>query len=175
MSLSKGENLLLNIIRLEPGIGKTAVMKIMYILQEVKGVKTGYDFSIYTYGPYAAEIMEDIDDLSVNGYISCSMYPSHTYIGYKLIIKDQGEKAITQLNGNDTKALKDVVEFAENKTAKELELYSTIIYADRLIRKNSWESSLNNLTKMVHEMKPHFNDDHIHSAYHLLKTNNYVS
>ena len=47
----------------DPGMGKTAVMKAMFMLQQVKGISLGCDFSIYTYGPYAAEIMEDIDEL----------------------------------------------------------------------------------------------------------------
>ena len=50
-----------------PGMGKTAVMKAMFMLQQVKGLSLGCDFSIYTYGPYAAEIMEDIDELLSEG------------------------------------------------------------------------------------------------------------
>ena len=37
-----------------PQFGKTAFMKMAYLLQELYGVPLGYRFSLYTYGPYSS-------------------------------------------------------------------------------------------------------------------------
>ena len=39
-----------------PQFGKTALMKLLYLLQEAYGVSTGYRYSFYTYGPYSQEV-----------------------------------------------------------------------------------------------------------------------
>ena len=51
-------------IRLEgtsPQFGKTAFMKMAYLLQELYEVPLGYRFSLYTYGPYSAEVLADLE------------------------------------------------------------------------------------------------------------------
>jgi len=45
-------------------IGRTALVKLIYLLQEKLNVPVGYDFSLYTYGPFAKEILDDLDYLS---------------------------------------------------------------------------------------------------------------
>ena len=174
MSLSKGEGLILNVIQRDPGLGKTAVMKVLFILQEVKGIQTGYDFSIYTYGPYSSEVMEEIDQLVSSDLISCMMYPSHTYIGYKLTLQEKGKAMMPCLSDIESNAMTDVIQFEKDKSAKDLELYSTIIYVDRLFKKNSWEFAIEDLAQKVHEIKPHFTIRRIQEAYQQFSSISYV-
>lgn len=174
MNLNKGQDLILNIVQNDAGLGKTAVMKIMFMLQQVKGVKTGYDFSIYTYGPYAPEVMEDIDEMVAERLLSCSMYPSHTYVGYKLNLLDKGEKAIVPLPEKEQRDLIDIVTFAREKSAKQLELYSTIIYVDNLYKKNSWNDDAKTIAKKVNEIKPHFSEETILDAHSHLREVKYI-
>ena len=174
MNLNKGESLILSTIRLNPGLGKTATMKVLFMVQDVKGVRAGYDFSIYTYGPYAAAVMEDIDYLTSCGLVSCSMYSSHTYIGYELNLLPRGMEVAPHLSKEELNALEDVVNFARGKSAKELELYSTIIYIDRFFKKNPNSYSEDAIAKKVHEIKPHFELHKIMSAYRELKEIKYV-
>lgn len=42
-------------------LGKTAVQKLLYLLQEAFDADLGYDFEFYTYGPYDSAVMQDID------------------------------------------------------------------------------------------------------------------
>lgn len=174
MNLSKRKEYILNIVQKNPGLGKTALMKIMFMLQEVKGVKTGYDFSVYTYGPYATSLMEDIDELIAGGLITCTMYPYRTYIGYSLQTTDEGKKKIPKFNENEKTAINDIVQFAKDKSAKELELYSTIIYMDRLFNKNSWDKDPETIASKVHEIKPHFSVEEILNAHHCLNTIGFI-
>jgi uncharacterized protein len=43
-----------------PGFGRTALMKLAYFLQVLKGVPLGYSFRLYTYGLYDAQVLEDL-------------------------------------------------------------------------------------------------------------------
>ena len=175
MSLSNGQNLILHIVRDNPGLGKTAVMKILFMLQQVKGVHTGYDFSIYTYGPYSPDVMEDIDDLVSKGLVICTMYPSHTYVGYKLTLDDAaGINHIKGLNNHDSNSLNDIIKFAKGKKAKELELYSTIIYVDSLCKKNRRDASSNHVADEVQEIKPKFSMQEILDAHKSLKQQGFI-
>lgn len=174
MNLSKGESLILSTIRMNPGLGKTATMKVIFMVQEVKGIQGGYDFSIYTYGPYAAAVMEDIDHLTSCGLVSCTMYRSHTYIGYELNLQPSGMEVTPHLSKSELSALEDVVQFARGKSAKELELYSTIIYIDRLFKKISTTFSEADVAKRVNEIKPHFDINQIQNAYRDLREIAYV-
>src|SRR6478609_3165670 len=41
-------------------LGRTAVVKLLYFLQELHEVPLGYDFRLYTFGPYDAEVLNDL-------------------------------------------------------------------------------------------------------------------
>jgi len=40
-------------------IGRTALMKYMYFLQTLRGVQLGYNFSMYSYGPFDADVLSE--------------------------------------------------------------------------------------------------------------------
>ena len=40
--------------------GRTALMKLCYFLQEVKGVPLRYEFSLYSYGPFDSDVLADL-------------------------------------------------------------------------------------------------------------------
>lgn len=158
----------------KPGMGKTAVMKIIFMLQQVKGIDLGYEFSIYTYGPYTSEVLEDIDELISRGLLTSTVYHYKDYIGYQLNITSEGVKGIDHSSEN-LNGLEDVLQFTNNKSAKELELYSTIIYISDLFVKNSWEGGKPSIVDKVHEIKPHFSKEDILKAYECLQEKKYIS
>jgi uncharacterized protein YwgA len=41
--------------------GKTFLQKMIYILQEIYGVKAGYRYILYNYGPYSEDLASDLD------------------------------------------------------------------------------------------------------------------
>lgn len=174
MSLNYRKNIILSLLTQKSGMGKTAVMKAMFILQQVKGIKLGYDFSIYTYGPYTSDVMEDIDDLVREGLLLSTMYPVGNSVGYCLSATEQGKGATEKLTAEESQALKDVSAFVGGKSARELELYSTIIYIVNLYAKNSWGNSKESIIERVQEIKPHFATGAIQSAYCFLKKEAYI-
>lgn len=165
MNLSDRKNVIIKMLQVHPGMGKTAVMKTIFMLQQVKHIDLGYEFSIYTYGPYNADVMEDIDELVSDGFLSSNAYLYKDYIGYKLSATDSGAKAVQNLKDEDATALKEILNFVKGKNAKELELYSTIIYVEDWYLKNEKTNNMDAIIKKVHELKPHFTEKAIQKAY----------
>lgn len=160
-----------------PNIGKTGMMKFLYLLQAVYKLPLGYDFEIYTYGPYCQSVMSDIEYAEFINYIRVSPITySSGMSGYQINAKDEGNSVLENLS--DTLAqysteIDDVIAKFGNKTAKELELYSTVVFTALSFRENDWEKSKNEICATVKKIKPHFSMDIISKAYDELETDHF--
>ena len=85
-------------------VGHTLIQKVIYLLDAALGVKTGYSYRLYYYGPYSSDLWTDLRLLSdmnaleigpsPNGYgYSISLAEPSTY---KLVLKE----AIRSGSGN---------------------------------------------------------------------------
>src|SRR5437867_1104734 len=68
-----------------PGaLGRTALMKFCYFLQEVRRVPLGYRFSLYIYGPFDSNVLSDLGTAeSLKAVVSNIVYYSGGY-GYEI-------------------------------------------------------------------------------------------
>lgn len=172
-NLNRRVSLISKITEMNPGLGKTAMMKLVFLLQTVCKIPLGYDFNIYTYGPYSSEVMEDIDWARYQDIISIEtvIYPTgHTgynlkpSINIKKIMQEESKFiAIYQPE------IEKVVSIFGNKTAKELELLTTIVYLYQNYIMNHWECNIEEVSKNVHEVKPHFHISEIRKEYTYLE------
>ena len=157
----------------EGGIGKTAMMKFIYLLQEVYGVSLQYDFEIYTYGPYSSEVMGDIDFASHNEIISLEVYQYPSGRGYLLKPAKEAKKAVQTEHAfieKNKESIDAIITHFGKRTAKDLELITTIIYLYKQCLKNSWSTSISDLSSDVQEIKPHFGIDEIKEEYRALES-----
>ncbi len=165
--------LLAQVISMKADLGKTAVMKIMYILQKVYKLPLDYSFSIYTYGPYCSDVMADIDTASAENIISIKTnYYTNGKIGYDISTSENSSKVIKDSSDFLNKYKDEIAEVLYcfgDKTAKELELYSTVIYIYNSYIENQWEFTIRDISENVHEIKPHFSIAEIENAYNDLK------
>jgi uncharacterized protein YwgA len=161
-------------MNLKPNLGKTAVMKVIYMLQQIKKMDLGYKFEIYTYGPYTAEVTEDIDDLIQGGLIHSSMYDYGSYVGYELQLSKDGSNSLDELSEKDNLSVAEIISFIDGKTTKYLELSSTIVFISELYSKNELPHSKEEITSKVHEIKPHFDIDTINASYCELLEKEYI-
>lgn len=169
VKLSKRMSLISKIVSERPSLGKTAMMKFIFILQQVYKVPLGYDYEIYTYGPYSSDVMEDIQLAADFNAISMNTvaYPTG-HSGYELKTTNKTSKIIEQeqefIDLYSDPILK-VISLFGDKTAKELELSSTIIYIYSNYTHNKFDNSINEVTKCVKKIKPHFEIDLIKDEY----------
>ena len=70
--------------------------------------------------------------------------------------------------------MKEILDFVRGKNAKELELYSTIIYIEDWYLKNKKANSVSAIVKKVHEIKPHFSEETIQNAYTCLSAASFL-
>jgi hypothetical protein len=151
-------------------LGKTALQKMIFLLQRSFGVDVDYTYTLYTYGPYCADVARDLD--IVEGFGGAQVLYDFGFGGYEIRPGTANEE-IRERSGGFLKAiapqLDTLVSAFGSFNAKELELRSTIIYLakPRLTR--------DELIQQVHDVKPHFTLPTIGNALRELETAEYVT
>ena len=141
-------------------LGKTSIMKLLYLLQEGYGVKLGYSFSLYTYGPYDSAVMGDIDYASNIGILDVKYEGDH---GYKINLGKPSDIIKTYQEGFKEEYgefLNALFKHFGQCNAKELELRSTLV----LIANDNPKVTNKKLIEVLKKVKPRFSDDEIGQA-----------
>ena len=140
--------------------GRTALMKLCYFLQEAKDIPLGYNFSLYTYGPFDSEVLADLQTAEELKILETEFeqYPG----GYGYLI-GQGPKA-DQVRGQVKSFLEEhqididwAADSIASKRPAELELASTIVF----IVKERPKASDEEVVSLVRAVKPHFSDSEV--------------
>lgn len=159
--------------------GRTALMKFAYLLQTVRGVPLGYDFELYTYGPYDVSVLSDLSQaITFEAIKSQTVYFSSGY-GYEYSANESGLADVCKDAGEDLeKVLADIEwvldEFGSD-TASRLELVSTVIFAEREMRRKRQTPAKDVLCKAVKGIKPYFTEDVIEQTIDELSGKQLVS
>ncbi|MBI5280181.1 MAG: hypothetical protein HY858_00765 [Candidatus Solibacter usitatus] len=138
-------------------IGRTALMKYCYFLQTLRMVPLGYNFSLYSYGPFDSAVLSDLGEAEALGMITETPLP--TGYGYKIknALSDEDMQELAGRFLKEHKADVDwVIEEFGGGATSDLELDSTIIYVDREEREAGRKLSMEDLTHRVREVKPRF-------------------
>ncbi len=151
---------------------KTALQKLIFLLQELFGIKCGYRFDFYIYGPYCSDI--EIDLSLVESWGGVKIYPND--YGYDIKVGEKNEsireKAKDFLNRPDVNnAIEQLVTEFGNLNAKELELISTIVY----VVHEEKDITKNKLIEIVRSLKPRFSENEILEKIDTLLSNNYIT
>jgi uncharacterized protein YwgA len=145
-----------------PQFGKTVLMKMMYLLQEVKGLPLGYRFGFYTYGPYSTEVLSDLDAAERHGGVKVEFQTTDGY-GYKISPGQKLDEVIanwSELGDKFEEAVAEVTKQFGTYSAKDLELRTTIIYVWRNSATGK-SSNAESVAELVQELKPHFSKQQI--------------
>jgi uncharacterized protein YwgA len=170
--LSMRIGLISKIAKTKPGLGKTAMMKMVFLLQEVYKMPLGYGFEIHIYGPYTPEVMSDIEIADSMGYLSVEAEKRLTSYVYKLNPTDKtgqilktAEKFLDEYAAPIDAA---IVLFA-GKTARELEMLTTIVFLYKIYVFNKLDVSIDDIANNVRDIKPHLELDFIKGGYRELE------
>ncbi len=147
-----------------PVIGKTAIMKYLYILQKVYKLPLGYEYGIYTYGPYASMVMSDINHAEALNIINIGEEDYGDGVrGYSITPAESADEYEKEINSQYEDAVLQVLKQFADKNAKELELLTTIIYVYSNFKENAWP--LEEVPLDVHQIKPRFSIENITDEY----------
>lgn len=153
-----------------PQFGKTALQKMVYLLMEVYNVPCDYEYSLYTYGPYSAELAANVDYVNALGGVK--LYEG-SKAGYEIIVGEEADHILSQSKEFIDKYSEEmdrlVSDFGEF-SARDLELRSTLIF----LNKNE-ELTKTELSKQLMEIKPYFLLSEIEYAIQELSDRNYIN
>ncbi len=137
-------------------LGRTAVMKLMYFLQEQEGISLGYDFRLFTYGPFDADVLSDLAAADAGGVVVEKLRTYARGYGYELTPTEKAKPLAGSLPPAVAAKVDQVVGKYAGYDASELELRSTIHFADREAKRAGEALRPDQLAERVHYVKPHF-------------------
>lgn len=155
--------------------GKTHLQKLVYFLQELKGVDCGYDFTLYTYGPFSAKLLSDLDVADGMGVVALEYLPHAGAYDIRPgpSLERARHKAVEFLEAHRSEIADVAREFGDLR-AKDLELRATIVYVDRDARRRAASLSLDRLAEAVQGIKPHFSLETVRRAVEEMRAAGYV-
>jgi uncharacterized protein len=137
-------------------LGRTALMKLCYFLQALRGLPLGYKFTLYSYGPFDSDVLADLQTAENMGVLRAGVdyYPG----GYKYDIQPDEKSATAKALARDFLAqYKQDIDWVARtfggRNSPDLELLSTIVY----VHQHRGISDPEDLTDQVKSVKPHFN------------------
>ncbi len=135
-------------------------MKYLYFLKEIYKVPLDYYyFQLYTYGPFDADVLDDLSYAERLGAVRSDLHSYETGYGYQIF---KGEKAdeITQEASEFLKRYEGkidaVVSEFQGSTASDLELIATIIYVDREFHNKNRPTEIQGIINRTHDIKPRY-------------------
>jgi len=145
-------------------LGRTAIMKLLYLLQEVRGVPLGYDFRLYTYGPFDSDVLNDLETGQSFRvlHVRTVLYPSG--YGYDISTGSKAEdvkQCVAEWLASHQSDLAWAVENFAGRSASELEIIATIVYVAREFAKQAKPSGPVALAQRVREVKPRFPEPYV--------------
>lgn len=155
--------------------GKTILQKMIFLLQEAYGVKCGYQFDLYTYGPFTPQLLQDLDLVETLGGVQVNPVISG-FGGYHIVPGEKNDalrkKAKDFLEDTTvSSAIDTLLEEFGSFNAKELELISTIVYVDRDMKTITRDK----MVQVVNGLKPKFSQAEILEAIGKLEENKRIS
>jgi uncharacterized protein YwgA len=154
---------------ISPQFGKTVLQKIVFLLQEVYNVDCGYDFTLYSYGPFDSRLLGDLDLVESWGCVKVESADSFMG-GYRILPNGEAAKirgkAADFLDSAATRfAIDALINDYGAKSARDLELRATLIYVCKdLQRRDKLPPSRGELYRIAHEIKPKFSETDMNSA-----------
>lgn len=107
---------------------KKALQKTVFLIEQ-KGVDLGFEYTLHFYGPYSAKLDQETSALNAEGVISFE----YSQFGHKIDIETQETIEDENLTRIQMEIINDVIEHFKSRSASELELLTTAIYAyDRI-------------------------------------------
>jgi uncharacterized protein len=157
--------------------GKTVLQKLAFLLQEVYRVDLGYSFVFYTYGPFAPELQSDLDFAQCVGAVNVEPVSEAQGSGYRIVPGTMCQQTLDKARSflDVTRdALTRLVEAFGAKTAKELELLTTVVFLSKEASCLEPAMPVDKAIGLVRELKPKFSEVEVREAMHELASRHAV-
>lgn len=139
-------------------LGRTVIMKCLFLLKAIKHVPMPYNFRLYTYGPFDSNVLDDLQYAETLGavkgilvqYTGVRGYEYERGPNYEVIERQAKEFLILHEQSIDW-----VLNEFGWRSAIDLEMVSTLVYIDRAANEKKAKATISDLARKVHDVKPH--------------------
>src|SRR5580704_11475440 len=145
-------------------IGRTALMKYMYFLQVVRGVPLGYNFSMYSYGPFDSDVLSDLGSGETLNIVDVTPVEFAGGYGYRIkpgVRAESAKRSAGKFLVDHAKDIDWLFSVFGSLNSAQLELTSTIVYVDREFAERKQQGSISDIAARVNEIKPHFSREQV--------------
>ena len=158
-------------------LGRTAVMKLVYFLQVLHKVPLGYDFRIYTYGPYDSQVLEDLKVAELKGAVRSAAVGYSMGTGYSITPGSEADAVVARSQSilDFMPQIMAVINDFGNRSATDLEMASTLVFVDRAETTSGRNMSIAEAVQKVREMKPRLEPNRISEEAGSLKARGYIA
>ncbi len=141
--------------------GRKKLQKMIYILQKCN-IPFEEKYQFHFYGPYSEELTLRVEELCNLGFLMEKREEKTSYYQYRYQITTAGEEFLKQFS-IDLPEMTEKIELLKEKSARFLELVSTMLYFDYLEEHEQ--------IAKLHQMKPkqNFADQEIKEALHFIQ------
>jgi len=155
------------------------LQKLIFLLQELYKVESGYRFSLHTYGPFAPQLRRELD--IVDSWRGVTVQMVGTGLGgYHIApgslneeLREAGKPFITSQHVSES--LDRLVREFGSYSARELELRSTAVFVCRHVELPKGEDGRRKLRQLVKDIKPRFSMSEIGEAVGELEQKEHIS
>jgi uncharacterized protein len=161
-----------------PQFGKTVLQKMVYLFQEIFKIDCGYNYELYSYGPFNSQLLNDLDYVEHIGGVNVLHVDSgkggfQIKPGEKVEFFREKGKDFLNAPGVDEALTRLIDEFGEFG-ASELELRSTIVYVERELRGQGSMPTMERVAQVVKGIKPKFSDEDIRNTVDEIRAKRYL-
>ncbi|MBX6320575.1 MAG: hypothetical protein IRY94_01990 [Rhodospirillaceae bacterium] len=136
-------------------LGRTALMKCLYLLEAMRGVQLGYHFRLYTYGPFDSDVLDDLTYAERLGAVVSDAKLYSAGYGYEIRPGPKAVEVRDRAQGFLAGVGDDIAWIAAHfapRSAVELETLSTLVFVDRAA--SGRRIDLDEIVDRVHGIKP---------------------
>ena len=147
--------------------GKKMVQKLMYLMGR-KGLNLGLNYSIHFYGPYSASLDDTLHALEAQGVINITV----AHLTHKIALADRNN-CPQVLSEEERDVVFEVLKCFEEKSAADLEAYTTLDYVAHTIWKDKGteEQVIQDVLKIKSKK---FSLEELQEKYQVMKQLNYI-
>jgi hypothetical protein len=153
------------------------MMKLVYFLQTLHELPLGYDFRIYTYGPYDSQVLEDLKVAELKGGVTSSVVGYSIGNGYAIASGTEADAVLARSSSvsDFLPMIRSVLDDFGSRTATDLEMASTIVFVVRSEASAGKAVAISETAQKVREMKPRLDLNRILQEANALKKKGYIA
>jgi uncharacterized protein YwgA len=146
--------------------GETHVQKAAYLLQEMVGARTGFEFILYKHGPFSFDLRDELSAMRADGFVSLRVQdPAYGPSIVPEPAADVLRKHFSRTLREHEAGIQFVSERLKDRRVVELERLATAFYVSRHAGADQ-----NVLAQKVHSLKPHISVDEALTAVRTVRT-----